>query len=130
MYDVRNFGAAGDGLALDTQAIQEAIAACGAAGGGTIIFPAGAYVTGALFLRDHVTLHLEAGAILLGSEDPADYPIITGRWEGAEQEVHAALIGGWGSRASRWWDEARWTAGAQPGGSGSVTAACAIPGRD
>jgi polygalacturonase len=119
MYDVRNFGAAGDGLALDTQAIQEAIAACGAAGG-TVIFPAGAYVTGALFLRDRVTLHLEAGATLLGSEDPAAYPIITGRWEGVEQETHAALIGGCGlegiavvgrgtvdGRGAAWWQRFR-----------------------
>jgi len=94
VFDVRDFGASGDGLTLDTQAIQGAIAACDAAGGGTVCFRAGVYVTGALFLRSHVTLHLEAGAVLLGSEDPADYPIIRGRWEGSEQETHAPLIGG------------------------------------
>jgi polygalacturonase len=94
MFDVRNFGAAGDGTALDTQAIQRAIEACSAAGGGTVVFPAGGYVTGALILRSHVTLHLEAGAVLLGSEDPADYPIIGSRWEGVEQETYAPLIGG------------------------------------
>ena len=94
MLDVRAFGAAGDGLTDDTRAIQEAIEACAAGGGGTVSIPAGGYVTGALALRNRVTLHLEAGAILLGSDDPADYPIIRGRWEGAEQETHAPLIGG------------------------------------
>lgn len=94
MYDVRDFGASGDGLTLDTRAIQDAVEFCGAAGGGTVIFPAGVYASGALFLRDRVTLHLEAGAVLLGSEDPADYPVIRSRWEGIEQETHAPLIGG------------------------------------
>jgi len=94
MRDVRDFGAAGDGSTLDTQAIQSAIDACGAAIGGTVHFRPGAYVTGSLFLRSHVTLDLEAGAVLLGSEDPADYPIIRSRWEGVDQETHAPLIGG------------------------------------
>lgn len=116
MYDVRDFGAAGDGVTADTQAIQKAIEACSAAGGGTVILPTGVYVSGALFLRDRVTLYLEAGATLLGSEDPADYPIIRSRWEGVEQETHAALIGGCGlesiavmgrgavdGRGAAWW---------------------------
>ena len=94
MLDVRDFGAAGDGRALDTEAIQGAIEACGAAGGGTVYFPAGAYVTGALILRSHVTLYLEAGAVLLGSEDPTGYPVVRSRWEGVEQETYAPLIGG------------------------------------
>ena len=55
---------------------------------------AGAYVTGALFLASHVTLHVDAGATLLGSQAPADYPIISSRWEGSEQLTHAPLIGG------------------------------------
>ena len=94
MLDVRDFGAAGDGLTLDTQAVQTAIDTCGAASGGTVHFRPGEYVTGALFLRNNVTLDLEAGAVLLGSEDPADYPIIRSRWEGVNQETHAPLIGG------------------------------------
>jgi polygalacturonase len=93
---VRNFGAVGDGQALDTQAIQSAIDACAARGGGTVFVPAGAYVTGALALRSHITLYVDAGATLLGSEDPADYPIIASRWEGREQPTHAPLIGGRG----------------------------------
>ena len=75
-------------------AIQAAIEDCGRAGGGTVYFPSGAYVTGALFLASHVTLHVDAGATLLGSQAPADYPIISSRWEGSEQLTHAPLIGG------------------------------------
>lgn len=116
MFDVRSFGAKGDGETADTRGLQAAINACGAGGGGTVNVPAGAYVTGSLTLRDRVTLHLEAGAVLLGSEDLADYPIIRGRWEGAEQATHAPLIGGAGrrdiavtgrgvvdGRGERWW---------------------------
>ena len=94
MIDVRDFGAAGDGHTLDTPAIQAAIEAGQRQGGGTVVFPAGRYVTGSIFLRDDITLNLEAGAVLLGSEDPADYPISAGRWEGAEQLTHASLITG------------------------------------
>ena len=84
-YNVRDFGAVGDQQALDTKAIQAAIDACAAQGGGTVVVPAGGYVTGSLFLRSQITLYLDAGATLLGSEDPADYPIIEGRWEGRTQ---------------------------------------------
>jgi polygalacturonase len=94
LYNVRDYGACGDGQTLDTSAIQSAIEACAQHGGGTVFFPAGQYVTGSLFLRSHLTLHLDAGAVVLGSEDVADYPISTSRWEGAEQATYASLITG------------------------------------
>jgi polygalacturonase len=94
MINARAYGAVGDGQALDTPAIQAAIDACHQQGGGTVSVSAGRYVTGSIFLRDNITLHLEAGAVLLGSEDVADYPIINGRWEGAEQPTYASLITG------------------------------------
>jgi polygalacturonase len=93
-FNVRNFGAVGDGQALDTASIQAAIEACHQSGGGTVAFPAGEYVTGAIFLRSHITLRIDAGARLLGSQDPADYPVIPSRWEGASQPTHASLISG------------------------------------
>ena len=94
VFNVKEYGAVGDGTALDTRPIQSAIDACHQQGGGTVVVPAGAYVVGALELRSDVTLYLDAGARLLGSQNPADYPIIASRWEGKEQPAHAPLIGG------------------------------------
>lgn len=71
---VRDYGASGDGVRRDTKAIQTAIDKCGEAGGGTVVFPAGTYLSGTIILKSHVTLHLEPGAVLLGSKDLADYP--------------------------------------------------------
>ncbi|MBN2007301.1 MAG: glycoside hydrolase family 28 protein [Anaerolineae bacterium] len=93
-FNIRDFGALGDGQTRATAAIQAALDACAEAGGGTVVVPAGMYLTGALFLHSHQTLFLDAGATLLGSEDPADYPLIEHTWEGVSQRVHAPLIGG------------------------------------
>ena len=73
LYDVRAFGAKGDGAAKDTAAIQAAIDAASAAGGGEVRVPAGRYVTGTLYLRSHVDLNVCAGATIEASTDPADY---------------------------------------------------------
>lgn len=95
-FSVRTYGAAGAGLQVETAALQAALDACHQAGGGTVFVPAGRYITGSLFLHDDLTLYLEAGAVLLGSEDRADYPVIAGRWEGVERLTHAPLIAGRG----------------------------------
>lgn len=97
-FNVCSFGAAGDGQTLETAAIQAAIEACSQAGGGTVYLPAGRYLTGSIFLRSCITLHIDAGAVLLGSQDMADYPVTPGRWEGASQLAHAPLVGGSGLR--------------------------------
>lgn len=93
-FNVREHGASGDGLAPDMHAIQALIDRCAGQGGGTVYFPAGHYLTGSLFLRSNITLHLDAGAVILGSEDPKDYPIIHSRWEGTSQDTYAPLIAG------------------------------------
>jgi polygalacturonase len=74
VLDVREYGAKGDGARLNTKAIQNAIDACAQAGGGTVLFPAGVYLSGTIVLKAHVTLDLDSGATLLGSKDLRDYP--------------------------------------------------------
>jgi polygalacturonase len=74
VVDVRDSGAVGDGQTLSTAAIQHCIERCAAAGGGTVFFPAGTYLSGTLELRSRVTLHLDSGAVLLGSARAQDYP--------------------------------------------------------
>ena len=72
-HDIRDFGAVGDGVTLNTQAIQAAIDRCTAAGGGTVVVPAGRFLSGTLRLKDHVVLHVSGGGVLLGSTRAADY---------------------------------------------------------
>jgi polygalacturonase len=73
-YNIRNFGAKGDGEALNTKAIQAAIDACAEGRGGTVLFPAGTFLSGTLYLRSNVALELSSGCTLLGSERLEDYP--------------------------------------------------------
>ncbi len=70
-YDVRRYGARGDGVALDTAAVNAAIAAASAAGGGTVVFPAGTYACHSVRLASHVTLELDAGATLAAAPPTA-----------------------------------------------------------
>ncbi|MGD0779073.1 MAG: glycoside hydrolase family 28 protein [Candidatus Solibacter sp.] len=71
--DVRDYDAAGDGHTLDTHAVNAAIDACHAAGGGIAYLPPGTYLSGTVVLKSNVTLYLEAGATLLGSTRLEDY---------------------------------------------------------
>src|SRR5262245_13933115 len=64
-YDVRTFGAKGDGQTLDTEAINKAIEAAAAKGGGTVYFPAGAYLSFSIRLKSNIALYLDAGATLI-----------------------------------------------------------------
>ncbi|HOX04060.1 MAG TPA: glycoside hydrolase family 28 protein [Candidatus Paceibacterota bacterium] len=72
--DITSYGAVGDGRRLNTQAIQLAIDDCAEAGGGAVLFPAGVFRSGTLFLRSRVRLRLEPGAVLQGSPRLEDYP--------------------------------------------------------
>ncbi|MFC1635691.1 glycoside hydrolase family 28 protein, partial [Planctomycetota bacterium] len=73
IYSIRNYGAVGDGKTLDTQAIQKAVDACAAAGGGQVLIPPGRYLSGTVHLKSHVTLFLDAGATLIGTTDLKQY---------------------------------------------------------
>ena len=70
--NIQKYGAVGDGKTLDTLAIQKAIKACPK--GGTVVVPAGVYKTGAIWLKSDMTLDIQKGATILGSEDPNAYP--------------------------------------------------------
>lgn len=73
-WNVVSHGAVGDGSHLNTAAIQSAIDACASAGGGRVYFPPGAYLSGTLILKSHITLYFESGSVLLGSRDLGQYP--------------------------------------------------------
>jgi len=73
VFNIRNYGAVGDGKTLDTPAINKAIEACIAAGGGQVLLPPGKYLSGTVHLKSHVTLFLEAGATLIGTTDLDQY---------------------------------------------------------
>ena len=70
LFDVRSFGATGTGKSLDTRAINAAINAAAAAGGGTVFFPAGTYLSFSIRLKSLVHLYLAQGATLLAAESP------------------------------------------------------------
>ncbi len=73
VFDVKQYGAKGDGVAKDTAAIQSAIDAAAQAGGGTVALPAGTYLSGTLHLRSHIRLEVGAGAVLKMSPDKEDF---------------------------------------------------------
>jgi hypothetical protein len=84
-YNVKDYGAAGDGTTKDTDAIRKAISTAAAAGGGTVYFPTGQFLTGSIHLQTNITLCLDAGAVLKFSQDFDDYlPMVKSRWEGTE----------------------------------------------
>lgn len=91
-FRITDFGARGDGKTKNTTQIQEAIDRCGVLGGGEVIIPRGDFLSGAIALRSHTTLRLEAGAALVGSPDMDDYPVTQVRWEGKWIQGHVALI--------------------------------------
>jgi len=99
-YNVRAFGATGDGKTLDSPAINKAIDACAGAGGGTVHLPAGTYLSGSIHLKSNIHLLIDAGATILGApqsmdaydlEEPFDGPAYQ---DGGHTYFHNSLI--WG----------------------------------
>ncbi len=117
-FSVNSYGAKGDGATNSTKAIQKAIDNAAKAGGGTVSFQNGEYVTGALFLKSNVVLNVAQGVTLLGSQDESEYPKLPTRVAGIEMPWPAALINvngannvkitGGGTidgRGKLWWDK-------------------------
>ena len=92
VYNVRDFGATGDGTNKDTAAFQLALDTCAVAGGGEVRVPAGTYLIGSVQLGNGTLLRLEKDSVIRGSPDTNDYPMIDVRWEGRWQPGRRALI--------------------------------------
>lgn len=88
-YDVKNFGAKGDGNTLDTRSIQQAIDKAFENKGGVVIIPAGKYKIGTLILKDNIELHLLPGAELSGSTDYHDYTEVHQQYDSRTKELYA-----------------------------------------
>jgi len=124
-WSIRAFGAAEGDLDATSAAIARAIEACVSAGGGRVVVPPGRWPTGAIRLRSGVDLHLEKGAHLVFSTDPAHYPLVATRWEGVELLNYSPLVFADGERnvaitgegtldgqGAAWWS---WSSGPQFG---------------
>ena len=90
-FNVARFGAKGDATTMNTAAIQRAIDAAAKAGG-TVVFPAGTFLSGSIFVKSGVTLKIDKGVTLLGSQNIADYPVMKTRIAGIETHWPAALV--------------------------------------
>jgi polygalacturonase len=91
-YLITDFGASSDSMVVNTKNIQKAIDKCAENGGGTIVVPKGVYLSGALFFKQGVNLHIDEGGVLKGVVDSEAYPVVQTRWEGIEQEWISAFI--------------------------------------
>ena len=90
-FKITDYGVVNDSTIVQTAAIQAVIDKAAEAGG-VVVIPEGTYMTGALFFRQGVHLHLYDGATLMGSNDPSDYPIVQTRIEGETCLYYSALI--------------------------------------
>lgn len=91
-YNVKDFGAVGDGQHFDSPSIQKAIDKCTSEGGGTVLVPSGTYLGATIVLKDNTTLHLEEGALLLGTTDVTAYERIDPFSDGLGVELGSTFI--------------------------------------
>jgi polygalacturonase len=111
--DARTYGAKADGVTKDTKAIQAAVEDCASKGGGTVRLSGGTFLTGPILLKSNITLEIARGAVLLGSPDRADYPVVTFARQQTVQSLVSAVnaenvaITGEGTidgNGKVWWD--------------------------
>lgn len=95
-YLVSSFGAVSDGVTLNTTEIQAAINQAALDGGGVVVVPKGIYLTGALFFKPGTHLHLMEGAILKGSDNIENFPIMPSRMEGQNLDYFPAVVNAYG----------------------------------
>ncbi len=111
-FNLKDFGAVGDGATSATGAFARAIAAVGAAGGGKLVVPDGVYLSGPIDLCSGLNLHLEPGATILFSDRPADYPSADTRPRPLilARSLHDVMVSGTGTlngQGKAWWAAAR-----------------------
>ena len=91
-YPVTDRGAVGDGVTVNTRAIQSAIDSISAAGGGVLVVPKGVFLSGALYFKPGVDLLVEKDGVLKSTTSKADFPPIYTRWEGTERYWTSAFL--------------------------------------
>lgn len=94
VFDPYDFGAKGDGITLDTEAIQAAIDSCYKAGGGKVYLHGGKFISGTLYMKDHVSLYIESGAVLKASNNLEHFPSISSAYPSYQKtmETNKMLI--------------------------------------
>jgi len=91
-YNILSYGAVTGGEKLNTEAFRKAIEACSKGGGGRVVVPPGRFLTGAIYLKSGVNLHVQKGATIVFSRNTADYPLVLSRWEGMDCMNFSAQI--------------------------------------
>lgn len=91
-FNVTDFGAIGDAKTDNSDAIRDAIVACNKSGGGKVIIPKGQFLTGPIYLKSNVNLHLKKGAEVLFKTDPDEFPIVHTSYEGLEVMNYSPLV--------------------------------------
>ena len=82
--NILDHGAVGDGYTLNSVAMNAAISACAARGGGTVLVPPGSFVTGPIILKSNINLHLQKGALVIFTRDFNQYPLVASSFEGVD----------------------------------------------
>ncbi len=107
-FNVTRYGAVGDGKTMNTNAIQNAIDAASAAGGGIVLIPAGKFLTGPFKLASRINLHLDGGAFILISDDLKNYPMTGERYQDCisaseAQDIEISGPGTIDGQGQAWW---------------------------
>lgn len=94
IYNIRDFGAKGDGTTFDSPAINKTIESCSSNGGGTVLVPPGVYLSGTIHLKSNMVFQIEAGATILGSKNMTDYQDVLDLERKNKNQWHSAIIVG------------------------------------
>jgi polygalacturonase len=94
-FNIKDFGAIADGVRLNTESINKAIATCSLQGGGVVVIPQGLWLSGPVEMKSNVNLHLQASSMLLFTTDKTQFPLVEGIYEGKAAARNQSPI--WGN---------------------------------